>query len=299
MQQKQLLWLVGILIVLGGLAYGTGAFDKASSTVDVPSLSFAGNEIQQITISSASGRFKLAKQQDAWRIVEPVQGRADTTLVSQFLSSIEEMALESLVSTNAERYERFGVDSTATRALLEWSNGQQGLYLGITGPDFQSFYTRIDGDPAIYLAKGRMNAPTDADRWRDKRILTLDPTSVQRVVLESPGHNFAASYETGMGWGLNEAGAIAEADSAEVMTWLNRFRSLTGTGFSDETTSQQVQDEATHSLQFTYTDGTSTTIWMLENEDSLLATATNLENTYTLSSAQLGSYFPDPSRLKP
>ncbi|MEZ4703199.1 MAG: hypothetical protein R2834_22920 [Rhodothermales bacterium] len=57
MQQRQLLWLLGALVVLVGIAFATGSFNKNASTLDLPALKIPGNELTRIVITRGGSPF--------------------------------------------------------------------------------------------------------------------------------------------------------------------------------------------------------------------------------------------------
>ncbi|MCH8962256.1 MAG: DUF4340 domain-containing protein [Bacteroidetes bacterium] len=296
MKQKQLLWLLATLIVLLGLAYLTGVFERDASTVDVPDVDIPADALEQVRIEAPEHTWALQRQGTRWLLTEPVQEMTDSAAVARFVRDLGALELESVASNNPERYRRYGVDSTASVVSASWADGDRRLVVGNQGPDFQSIYVRLDDDPRVYLTRGRLTVPDDLDRWRDKTIVNLPRASVASVVIEGPEHTFEVQPGPG-GWQLVEQGAEALADSAAVAQWLGRFVTMRADGFIDDLPAAVVRETAGYRLVFTTTAGATETIQLLERDDDLAVTTAARNITYRLRTSRLQTYVPDPASL--
>jgi len=241
MKQKPLILLLATLIVLLGLAYLTGVFERDASTVDVPDVEIPAEALEQVRIEAPEHTWALQRQGTRWLLTEPVQERTDSAAVARFVRDLGALELESVASNNPERYARYGVDSTASVVSVSWADGARRLVVGNQGPDFQSIYVRLDDDPRVYLTRGRLTVPDDLDRWRDKTIIKLPRASVASVVVEGPEHAFEVHQGPG-GWQLVEQNDEAPADSAAVTQWLGRFATMRADGFTSAETGRIVWD---------------------------------------------------------
>ena len=299
MQQRQLVWLLGALIVLLGIAFLAGTFNSEISTIDVPRLGIPAEDLESIEIVlNDSTTLNLTRSETGWRLTSPVQARADSLTMARFTENMDEMAFETIVSNNEERHPTYGVGEGAKRVTASWGNSSKTFYVGNTGPDFQSFYVRQENDPRVYLTKGRLNMPDNIDTWRDKQVLNLPRFGINRVVVTGPDESFEATAN-GFAWQIKiDDDDAVSADSASVAQWLNRFSPLRATGFIDDKPAAEVKSEATHQLHFTAPGGSTQTLWLLVVEDDLAATVNGNNVTYRLSSSMLDSYVPEASTLE-
>ena len=297
MKQKQLLWLLATLVVLLGLAYLTGVFERDASTVDVPDVDIPADALENLRIEAPEHTWALQRQGARWLLTEPMQDMTDSAAVARFVQDLSKLELESVASNNPERYSRYGVDSTASVVSASWAGGATRLVIGSQGPDFRSVYVRLDDDPRVYLTRGRLTVPDDLDRWRDKTIVNLPRASVASVVIEGPEHAFEVQQGPG-GWQLVEQGAEAPADSAAVARWLGRFGPMRADGFMDDLPAAVVREIAGYRLAFTTTAGTTEAIQLLERDDDVAVTNAARNITYRLRTSRLQTYVPDPASLK-
>lgn len=298
MRQKQLMILLGGLVVLLGLAFLTGVFDDDEfSTVEVPAVSIPADEIEQVRLDLPAEQVVLERGSGVWQLSAPLSARADSVAVARLLDGLGEMELESVVSTNADRYGRYGVDSTGKTITADWGGETHTIVVGNQGPDFQSVYVRLDDDPRVFLTRTRLDVPDAVDRWRNRVVLRLPFQQVTRAAVTLSEQPFEARYEGG--WTLERAEGAAPADSAKVVQWLRRFSNLAADGFLDDVTPQQVQENATHRVDFTVSGNTAPqTIWFQERESDVAFTRGEVTYKFNATS-RIETYFPDPATLIP
>ena len=297
MQQKQLIWLAGSLLILLTLAFISGTFDNEISTVDVPALSISSEQIENFEIvTSDSSIYMLSKIQGKWKITAPVESAADSLTVARFTENLDDLRLESVVSTNPQKYETYGVGPAGKHVNITWGRNKKTFYIGENGPDFQSFYVRLGNDPRVFLSNGRLNLPENLDTWRDKTVINLPEAQIDRIAVSLPGDNYEV-VRSGTSWLLNEDDETTAADSTKVTTWLRRFTPLKANAFLDDLTAADVKAEATHQIHFSVPGGSTQTLWALDEEAQLAGVVSGKNATFRLTSTLLSSYFPAPEDL--
>ena len=298
MQQKQLIWLAGSLLALLALAYLTGTFDKEISTVDVPALSISSEQIERFEIvTSDSSTFVLEKENNIWRIKSPVDALADSLTISRFTENLDDMHLESVVSTNPSKYDEYGVGEAGKHINIEWGRNKRTFYIGSSGPDFQSFYVRLGTDPRVFLSSGRLNVPENLDTWRDKTLLDIPTEMVNKIAVTSPETAYDM-LKVGTAWEITEDGDQSPADSSQMAQWLNRFSPLKATSFIDDMPAAEVKAAATHQVHFSVPGGSTQTLWILEEESRLVATVSGNPVTFRLAKSLISSFVPTTESLQ-
>jgi Domain of unknown function (DUF4340) len=283
--------VLGLILLL---AYFTGAFDSAPSTIDVPDLSIDSEAIDRIEVKSPAFSVLLDRESGRWELTSPLMAAADSAVVATFLRDLGESKLESTVSFRPERYGKYGVDSTASRITLGTGSGQRTIVVSKQGPDYSSVYLRIGDDPKVYVSKPRISVPAGLDRWRDKRILSFTSRAVLEASVTTPDYSYTVS-KGATGWTLKKDGAESQADSSAVARWLSQFSPLRGDGFFD---SGDALQSTTHNLTIRLSDGTSTGLVAGPNGSDLAALAAGSNGTiFKLYSSRKTSLFPDPETL--
>ena len=292
MKQKYLLLLLGALIVLLAINYFVDDFGPDASTIKVPEISIPADEIERLGIVTQMVSLVLAREGQTWMLQQPMSFLSDSTTVSRLVRELGEVELESVASNNPDRYERYGVDSSAILVEAIWPNGARRLFIGDPGPDYQSVYVRVDDDPRVFATRGRVSVPEELDRWRDKRIIELPVAAVQSVAVVRPG----GSYEVVLGstgWQMDGNAA----DSAAVVSWLRRFDPMRADGFFDDIPPGVLED-ATHQLSIRTAAGTTELLRLMEYEDALALTTAEEKATFRLLKSRIDSFFPDPESLQ-
>ncbi len=290
--------MVGSLVVLLVFALVSGAFNVEVSTIDVPALSISSDQIDQFEIvTSDSSVFRFEKTQGDWHITAPVEDRADSLTLHRFTKSLDEMRLESVVTTNVNKYEQYGVGQGGRRVILNWGRNSRTFYIGKSGSDFQSFYVRMAKDQRVFLSSGRLNLPENIDTWRDKTVLDLPLASVNQIAVNTPATRYDI-LKTGRTWKITEDDEQSDVDSTAIATWLEHFSPLRATAFVTDITPLEVKSQATHQIHFSVPGQTTKTIWLLEEEDQLSATVSSKNAVFRLSPDQLSAFAPDPEDLE-
>ena len=297
MKQKQLTILLGILIVLIAIAYLAGAFNRDFSTVDVPQIQISSDDLEQVQLTLSEQTVVMNKQESVWRLTEPIMSATDSITVAQFINSLADVELESVVSANPERYEQYGVDSSGIRVTANWSDQSRTIFVGDRGPDYQSVYVRIDDDPRVFLTSSSLTVHDELDRWRDKKIISLPYLNVMSVSVVAPESSYDVTIDAN-GWQVNENGNVVPADSAAVVRWLQRFSPMRADGFLDDIPTTFVDAQATHRVTFRTNVGAAPTISFMQEETDY-AVSSSMDNvTFEVLASRINTFVPEVSTLK-
>ncbi|HYK82198.1 MAG TPA: DUF4340 domain-containing protein [Gemmatimonadales bacterium] len=219
--------LAVLLLLWGGSALFSRGSDTVTGGLALPALTVG--ETDTIAIATGADTLVLAKQSaTAWL----VNGhRAPLAGVTDVFQALQDSTHPELVAQDVSSFGRLGVDSVTGRWLRIRGGGKALLQLivGAPGAGFQSVYVRRPGDAHVYLWRGRLAAVMDrrSDDWRDKRIATLAPDSIGAVAVER-GKDRYTLLRRGARWAVN-GGA---ADSAAVVRYLDRLRTVMASGFA-------------------------------------------------------------------
>ena len=228
MQQKQLFVLAGTLIVLLGIAWVSGVFDRNPSNIRVPSLDIPADEVTSFTLTLPEDTMEFERQTMGWYMQKPAESIADSMTISRFLNDLGGLTLDTRATSNPDRHHLYGIDSTATTVTLHWGNESKQLTLSQQGRDYTSIYVRIEDDPEVYSTNSRVTVTRDVSRWRDRLILRMDAFAIASAQITRPEDSYTITQTNGA-WMVDEA----PADSLEITSWLRRFNPLNADGFFD------------------------------------------------------------------
>ncbi len=299
MDHKRLLQLAGTLAVLLLAAWLSGFFDGSLSTVETPELKLAANDLHAITIRKGGEIVTASRSSDgSWRLERPVAAAVDTTTSQAFLSGLKNIHIESLVSSRSDRHAKFQVDSAQATYLRLDGLETVEIYIGKTGPDFQSRYIRLGNDDRVFLATGVPRAEPNLDRWRDKLLWSHPKETIAEVSVTTPESTFRlVSAETG--WTVEREGTSSPADSAKVERYLDRLTTVKADGFLPDVTYEHVFDSVSHSVEIKWIDGSKSVLRIRKRENDAAALEDASDDVIKFYSYRAATFAPEPAELLP
>ena len=270
MGSNQISKLLAVLAALIGVAYFSGAFEQAPSTIDVPALNIETSSINKIEVITPRHTVIVDKASGTWQMTQPIEWPADTVAIRSFLNQLSRLQLETVVSVSAARHERYEVDSTAYTVKVNDGQDDYELILSPRGPSQTVGYMRLAGDDRVFAASPRLPLPLALHIWRDKTIAIIPSQQVTHATIERPEESYSLDRsQDGAEWTLNMNGESAQATTTAVMSWLSRFNNLKADGFVTELPVDAVQ---THAVSFTLNDNTSIKLNIFHEESRFLVT---------------------------
>lgn len=191
----------------------------------------------------------LERQGDGpWRIAAPERVTADGIvvdgLVQQLVSGRFKASVED--SPTPEDLKRYGLEPprftvSANGYLPDESGGGEGdesrkrkvtLHGGIENPYDNTVYLRREGDPRVYVADSSLRFSLERSTFdlRDKAVLKVDESSVQRVEVKARKHSYVLERDAERGWRLVQPVA-QRADDTRVSQGLQSLGVQLATAF--------------------------------------------------------------------
>ena len=283
--------LVGALVVLLGMAWLAGVFERNPSNIKVPSVDIPFDEVQALTVKLPEDTLEMELQNGRWMIRRPVDSKADSATVARFLLELSDMTLDTRATSNPDRYSVYGMDSTASTITLQWAEGTEEIVISRQGRDYLSIYARVGEDPTVYSTNGRVTVTQDISRWRDRLMTRINPASVRLVRVARPDDSYEVALSDGT-WMINDA----PGDSLQVANWLRRFNPLNADGFFDDIPPQILTDSS-YRIEITMTTGATTALHGLPYESALAMTVSGARFTYRVYESRLDQLFPSLESL--
>ena len=291
MRNKQPLVLGGTLVVLLGIAWLAGVFERNPSNIRVPELNLPTDEVTQITIVLPDTDLLLEKQGTQWFVREPVNMPADSVTVARILNELGDLSLTARVTSNPDRYQVYGIDSTASTVTLTWPDGFEEIVISRQGRDYTSIYVRLGEDPNVYSTDSRVTVNQDPERWRDRMVVNTDNSPVTSATVFRQGSSYEVSMIDGA-WMIDDQ----PADSMQVANWLRRFAPLNADGFIDDLPPQILTD-ASYRVNLSTSLNTTVSIQAMPAESAVALTSGGSQFTYRVLESRLDQLFPNPESL--
>jgi hypothetical protein len=179
-------WIVLLLAaLLGGWVYWhevRGERQRADRRADAAKL--LGIDPAQVTavrITHTGTLHELQKRGGAWYLMRPIPAPCDPATMTAFLDTLGAALREDEVGRG--NLPRYGLDAPAAVVEVDAGGATRRLQLGRINPQQTLVYALVDDDPEVVLTTSSLLtfAVANAFGWRDKRIVDIDPETVQRL----------------------------------------------------------------------------------------------------------------------
>lgn len=161
----------------------------------VPDLTDRLNDIASIDITSGVETLKLRHDGGQWVLPDKGGYPAKFETVKSLLVGLADLQPRERKTANPELYDRLGLadpgegsESLGVKLGAADGSAVADLVLGsqVNQGSTQQRYVRAVGDPQTWLAEGRIDAPTDPNRWLDTSITQIPRDRITRVTITQP-----------------------------------------------------------------------------------------------------------------
>jgi len=219
---RRLLILAGILVLLWGAWYLYSSSERAELAVKERKDFFW---VDTVKVDSAAFKYAdwtyLAKQGDRWYVRQPTYTHpADERLLSQLISSTNNMTLENVISTSPVKFDKFEVDTTRGRIMRFYADGAPlaEFVIGKLGPAAVDTYVRQLNSDSVFIAHGRFQQlfTMMPDQWKSRTVFDVDSSEVDTIRWIYPKSETRLARAPGGEWTVWQTGKKepAPCDSA-------------------------------------------------------------------------------------
>ena len=228
--KKSTLVLVLIALVLGGFVYYY-EFKRAPETeksedTSKPAFNFQASDIAALTLERAGQRISFEKHGDDWLITQPVETRADRSVLEGIAAGVASARVSRTFPAAADRLATYGLTSPAVTLEIKLKNGQQHrLQLGAKDFSGLSVYAIVDGAKDVALLPDMLLTSTDKplDDLRDRSVLDLSAWDITSFDLKNKSGEVSAAKQPS-GWRIEKPRSTA-ADAGEIESLLAQVAS--------------------------------------------------------------------------
>ncbi len=126
---------------------------------------------------------------NAWRMLRPVEARADTQTITQVLTMLCSLRAQDFAASTLAEATGAGLDTPMMQ--IDWeSDGSHFLKIGAAVPRSATFYATSDGEPMVFTLPAQIVRALDAE-YHDHRVMSFPPAGARRIVL----HFFGRTVE--------------------------------------------------------------------------------------------------------
>ena len=245
---KSLLPMALITLVLGAFIF---FYEKDLPSTDERReqakkvLNLEADEVTGLEITWDGRRAVLAKESaeapengDApattWRLVEPMEARADGFQVNGLLNSL--LDLEHRRELDTVDAAESGLDEPEVRVRLTTEDGDSAEFLlGAELPASQDRFAAVEGREGAYVVSATTVLPQlriEPGEWRDKKLFTAPRTTITRLTLEDARGRRVLARRGDEFWLEEPMEDLADEDQVNAL--LGDLTGLTATRFVDD-----------------------------------------------------------------
>jgi uncharacterized protein DUF4340 len=146
-----------------------------------------------VQLSAESRQIELAKQDGAWKLLAPVQARADGERIERLIDDLDLARASGFVDTPGAPAE-YGLERPAVEIELGRADKTESLALGKAG---DKAYARVPGVASVLEIPDRIvdGIPRAVFEYRYKRVLTLEDAKVAGLELAFPRENVTHRFK--------------------------------------------------------------------------------------------------------
>jgi hypothetical protein len=202
---------------------------KKLTTIDKKSVKF-------LSIEHAGGeRLRFAKEGEEWRMLAPLEDRADKVNINVLINSIADAEIERRLEPGEVSPADVGLDKPAAVVKLQTSGKDTTLTLAVGNHNLTKshFYARLDTSREILLlpATIRRYAVKGVSDFRDKRVIDFDINDVRKLAISRDGKTMTWMKRPGADWFTIVGKDTIKGDSYGIQSILRKMKALRVTDF--------------------------------------------------------------------
>lgn len=195
--------------------------------------------VQRVEILRPGGFLQLvATDEGGWRIQQPVNARADRTMVQGLIDALFELRIVEFVADNVSDSALYGVNETPVSVTV-WNEREetgQTLLLGApsaTRPDL--VHARRATGSSVFTVSAHIldKLKIPVHDVRDRVLIPLRPDDIDQIRIESTNGLVHLSRESGGSWQILAPGR-APADAQRVRALMDQWVGMRIIGFVDD-----------------------------------------------------------------
>lgn len=201
-----------------------------------PVFAVSSSDIGNVTVHRAGTTIVLERQGNDWGIVQPVTGRADSSVLDAITSELSSVRVDRTFPAAPDRLASFGlVDPVVTIDFTVKGAAKHTLRLGSKDFSGASVYALADDSKNVALLSDAILTSSDKplDDFRDHTVLPLQSSDVSSFELKNESGEFSF-VKSGSDWKIEKPRATA-ADSATISSLLDAVSSARVVAFASET----------------------------------------------------------------
>jgi len=197
MKWRNLGIVAGVFLALGAYVYfyeikGEKKREEASEK-EKKLYQFEQKDVAALTIKTGSDEFVLQKDKDAWKMVKPIEGKADKSTVDSVASDFASAKVDRTIEEPNIDWKKYGLDPPAAKLSAKLTDGKTyGIELG--EKDFTDFsvFARISGQNKVLVLPSSLLTSVNKKLldFRDKTVLEFQRDQIKELMIAVKGKEY-------------------------------------------------------------------------------------------------------------
>ena len=192
-------------------------------------LKFDTSTASRAWLQNNSGKLELVKVKDQWRLITPVEARADQFAVNDLLRQVADAKMQTVEAEDGTgKQRRFGLASPEIIFRVQDSSGEHELH--VSAEKLGARYSSSSGRPTLFTVEARLatQLAKDYSELRSRDVFDMDTWSVSHLQATTPEGDLVLDKENEQ-W--NGSGSNQAPKSSDVTDLLSKLKALQATAF--------------------------------------------------------------------
>ena len=219
----------------------------------------------------------LARVDNRWQIVAPIQAEADASAVEGLLKSVSEFKYEQIVSEKKSDWKKYGLE-TPLRTIEIFAKGAAGVkvFLGMSAPVGYSSYLANSSSEKVYIGSQYISSSITKSLkdFREKAFIKLNAADLATFSFARAKMPTIDFKKQDTKWIVDGAKDF-DTDSQVVGNFIGDFNSIKAEDFVEKPDAKKIQEFKKNELAtLTWADqkGVKTSLYFAEFDKTLFAT---------------------------
>ena len=219
-------------------SYNKTSFEKSVFDLrDKRLIQLDEDSISEVTVEAGGRTIGFREEDDDWRIVSPMELRADDFTVGDLVRSVRTAEMTEVLE-EGEPSGQYSFDNPTAKVTVTDTNGSHELEVAQDG---ETYYARSSSQEGVFEVSSTFGGSFDkpvAD-FRNKKLFDFGFADPERVEVRA-GEMAATVVHSEDKW-LLESEDGREVEGVKVQTLLDRLRNLTATEFPSDSLADQAR----------------------------------------------------------
>jgi len=221
------------VVHLVGKGLKTNADKSLFDWRDKKAIHFEKNDIREFTLTNPEGRFTFAKEGSDWKIIKPIETKAEKSTVDAVLNKLENGQIKSVVDEEGKNLSKYNLNRAAYSIELLSGVEKAKTTISFSEAKDNVAYGKDGVRPHIFMVDSNFVKPFNKDLFgfREKKILDFDNNSVTRINLSHNNEPMRFHKDTSDVWYLDSG---EKAKKWKINSLLSTIKNLKAEKFVEE-----------------------------------------------------------------